>query len=231
MARKRHDLVARVDDATHPAAETAPKGSYVALVGSPADGDTAVYDSALGYFVPVASGGGATTLDGLTDVDTTGVSDGDVLTYDAGTSSWAPLAPTGGGGGGVITAIAGATVATDQSTSSTSYTDLATVGPSVTLTTGTEVYITISATIYKAGSVDFSGMVSVAVSGATTLAASDANATKVSSSRAGNDVSTSRRFKLTGLTAGSNTFTLKYKINGGGSAFNFYNRDIVVEAV
>ena len=39
------------------------------------------------------AGGGASTLDDLTDVDTTGVSDNDVLTYDTGTSTWRfPLA-------------------------------------------------------------------------------------------------------------------------------------------
>ncbi|MGX7895460.1 hypothetical protein [Tsuneonella sp. HG222] len=37
-----------------------------------------------------------TTLNGLTDVDATGASDGDVLTYDSG--EWVPAAPGGGGG-------------------------------------------------------------------------------------------------------------------------------------
>jgi hypothetical protein len=45
-------------------------------------------------------GAGAAVLDDLTDVDTTGVADGDVLTYDSGGSEWLPVAPTGGGGGG-----------------------------------------------------------------------------------------------------------------------------------
>ena len=40
-------------------------------------------------------GGGAEVLDDLTDVDTTGVADGDVLVYDADTSTWVP----GEGGG------------------------------------------------------------------------------------------------------------------------------------
>ncbi len=38
--------------------------------------------------------GGATTLDGLTDVDTPAPSDGDVLTFDTGTGLWLPVAPT-----------------------------------------------------------------------------------------------------------------------------------------
>src|SRR5690606_10699367 len=42
-------------------------------------------------------GGGAETLDDLTDVDTTGVADGDALVYDAGSSTWVPGAGSGGG--------------------------------------------------------------------------------------------------------------------------------------
>lgn len=36
--------------------------------------------------------GGVTTLDGLSDVDTTGAADGEVLTYDLGTTTWVPAA-------------------------------------------------------------------------------------------------------------------------------------------
>lgn len=46
------------------------------------------------------AGGGASTLDDLTDVATAGAADNDVLTYDSATTSWAPAAPTGGGGSG-----------------------------------------------------------------------------------------------------------------------------------
>src|SRR5690606_26068441 len=42
--------------------------------------------------------GGASALDDLSDVDTSGVQDGDALVYDGDTSSWVP--GTGGGGGG-----------------------------------------------------------------------------------------------------------------------------------
>lgn len=42
--------------------------------------------------------GAAGTLDDLTDVDTTGVADGDVLTYDSGSGDWVAAAPTGGAG-------------------------------------------------------------------------------------------------------------------------------------
>jgi hypothetical protein len=41
---------------------------------------------------------GATTLDGLTDVTITSVTNGQVLTYDSGTSQWINATPSGGGG-------------------------------------------------------------------------------------------------------------------------------------
>ena len=40
-----------------------------------------------------------TALSGLVDVDTTGVSDGDVIAYSSGAGVWQPVAQTGGGGG------------------------------------------------------------------------------------------------------------------------------------
>jgi hypothetical protein len=42
---------------------------------------------------------GATTLDGLSDVTITSVANGQVLTYDSGTSQWINATPSGGGGG------------------------------------------------------------------------------------------------------------------------------------
>jgi hypothetical protein len=115
----------------------------------------------------------------------------------------------------------GATVATSQTTTSTSYTDLTTTGPAVTLTTGTRVLVTLSSIIFNTG-VNNSWM-AVAVSGATTLAADDARAIVVTGTTG---LSASRTFELTGLTAGSNTFTAKYKVTGGTGTFQ--NRDIVV---
>lgn len=43
-----------------------------------------------------AAGGGYPAMDDLTDVDTSGVADGDVLVYDSGGSEWVPAAPGGG---------------------------------------------------------------------------------------------------------------------------------------
>jgi hypothetical protein len=124
----------------------------------------------------------------------------------------------------------GATVSTAQSTTSTSYTDLTTTGPSVTLTTGSSVIISIGASLVKtsAGSGN-TGFIAVAVSGATTVAAADGNGAYDACETSAFGTTIARRFKLSGLNSGSNTFTLKYRCDGG--TWEFKNRDIIVEAI
>lgn len=118
-----------------------------------------------------------------------------------------------------------AAVATDQTTTSTSYTDLATAGPAVTVTTGTKALIAISAQTY-CGTIGQNQFMAVAVSGATTLAAADGNAFKDTAKVANYYAAGCRVFALTGLTAGSNTFTAKYRTTGGTAGFTV--RDITV---
>jgi hypothetical protein len=63
---------------------------------TPAAGDVLTWDATPGEWVPQApSGAGAFTLTDATDVDTTGQSSGDVLTYDG--AEWVPQAPSGAG--------------------------------------------------------------------------------------------------------------------------------------
>jgi hypothetical protein len=116
---------------------------------------------------------------------------------------------------------AAAAVATNQGTTSTSYTDLATAGPAVTLTTGTKALIAIT-TSQEASLAGYNTYTGFAVSGATTIAADDTRGTRL---KTGAQVSTV--YLLTTLTAGSNTFTLKYKAESGSTA-NFLNREIAV---
>ena len=54
------------------------------------------------FVASTVSGGGASAIDDLSDVDTTtsAPSNGDVLTWSASGSEWAPQAPSGGGGSG-----------------------------------------------------------------------------------------------------------------------------------
>jgi len=67
------------------------------------------------------------------------------------------------------------------------------------------------------------GYMSVAVSGSTTISASDTRALVRTS---GSAIQASAMYVVTGLIAGSNTFTLQYKSNGGTATFS--NRNIIV---
>ena len=117
----------------------------------------------------------------------------------------------------------GATVATSQTTTSATYTDLTTAGPAVTVTTSTKVLVIISAQLEAYGFE--STYMSFAVSGATTSAATDARSI-YSIGTSSDEMSLSAAQVIT-VTAGSNTFTAKYKCTGG-SARSFENRHIFV---
>lgn len=112
-----------------------------------------------------------------------------------------------------------ADVSTQESTTSTSYTNLSTSGPAITIDTGTTAFITFGCSCFNNASNGGASM-SVAVSGASTVAAANTwecgnyqTATTTSAA-----VHSSRTYKFTGLTAGSNTFTAKYgaRFSGGG---------------
>jgi hypothetical protein len=118
-------------------------------------------------------------------------------------------------------------ISTSQSTTSSSYGDLGTVGPTVTATTSTWVLVTIGATISNS-TASAGGKVSVNVSGASSLTANDNNCF-YSTSGSGTDA-----FKGTwttlfneGMTAGQNIFQLQYRSSGGGTAF-FSQRLLVI---
>lgn len=119
-----------------------------------------------------------------------------------------------------------ATVATSQGTTSDVYADLATVGPSVSLTTLTTVLVVLTASM--ANSVAGTGAnVGFAVSGATTLAANNTRALSAVTS-ASYAYQMSAVYFLPGLTAGINTFTAKYRRNSGAGTANFLDRNIMV---
>lgn len=117
-----------------------------------------------------------------------------------------------------------ASVLTSQTTTSTTYTDLGTTGPAVTLTTGTSAVVVITAEVDTTGA-GVSPYMGFAVSGATTVAAADSMAIRVDSSAIVN-VCVSNVFLVTGLTGGSNTFTMKYRVGGGTGTY--VNRRITV---
>ena len=116
-------------------------------------------------------------------------------------------------------------VATNETTTSTSYTGL-TTALAVTITTGTRALVIISAEIELAATTS-RGYMSYAVSGATTISASDAFSINIKTNADQTIDAHSYAYIVTGLTAGSNTFTTQYK-SGQGNIIYFANRRISV---
>lgn len=142
-----------------------------------------------------------------------------VLTVSGGVPTWATPAAT-------VPANATAFVAANENTSSSSYTNLTTAGPAVTVTTGTKALVIISSE-FQNGAASFTGFMSVDVSGATTVAATDAKAIKIFLASSSNTQQTlTQAIIYTGLTAGSNTFTAKYR--AAASTAYYTNRYISV---
>lgn len=102
-------------------------------------------------------------------------------------------------------------VLTSQSSSSTSYVNLSTVGPTVTVNTGERALVFLYC-FHDNSLSNWSSYMSYAVSGATTVAASDDTALR----RQGNTNMQDMTVHLAmGLTPGSNTFQAKYRVAGG----------------
>lgn len=112
----------------------------------------------------------------------------------------------------------------EYGTTSSSYTNLSSYGPSITVTTGTQALVMISAAFANDTS-DAYAAASFEVSGASTVAASDEWAIETDgiagTASSGDNMPRRSRYKfVTGLTAGSNTFTMKYRQSGGKGWFN-----------
>lgn len=106
-----------------------------------------------------------------------------------------------------------ALVSTSETTTSSSYTDLATIGPTVTVTTGTRALVALYASILNSG--NNNTFMSVDLSGATVLAAADAFAIAQFSSAGGRIGS----LILFNMSPGSTTFTGKYRTAAGTATF------------
>jgi hypothetical protein len=78
------------------------------------------------------------SLNALSDVDTTGVADGDVLTYNSTSGNWEAEAPTGGGGNsfGIIAVAGQSNVAADAGNDTVTF--VAAGGMVITTTAGTD---------------------------------------------------------------------------------------------
>ena len=122
----------------------------------------------------------------------------------------------------------GARSSTSATTSSTSYVTTLTsdtTAVSVTLVTGTTALIMLSGVF--AGAAGVFNFMSVSVSGATTIAAADNNAVRIDDSTFARTAGSV--YVLSGLTAGTNTFTLAYKSAAAGSTF--LQRRLVVKGI
>ncbi len=117
-------------------------------------------------------------------------------------------------------------------TSSTSFvTTLTSDGTaiSVTLVTGTSAFVNFGVSGYGGGGGSGNVMCTISVSGATTMAASDDREVVVDQPNTAQQVSIATSYVLTGLTAGTNTFTLNYRTNAGST--NFVRRHLVVKGI
>ena len=128
----------------------------------------------------------------------------------------------------------GAFTSDQGNTTSTTYTSTLNGGntiPSVTLVTGTTVLINLSASITTNGG---TSRMSVVVSGASTIASSDAKGIRHEdlSNAAAVETSHGATLMLTGLTAGTNTFTLQYKhtVIAGNTSY-FRNRMLTARGI
>lgn len=110
-----------------------------------------------------------------------------------------------------------ASVVASESTTSASYTDLATAGPAVTVDTGTAAIVLLTAGLSNTNSAA-TAYAGFAVSGATTTAASDVDAIYYQASAA-NAIGRQSMHTMATVTGGSNTFTAKYRTTANTASF------------
>lgn len=116
-----------------------------------------------------------------------------------------------------LSAGGGAEVATTQTTASTSYTDLATTGPTVaiTLASARTVLVFVKAVVFQASTTDDVFM-SFTASGATTLAADNNRAMRHNGSGTAEGYSA---VAVVACNAGTTTFTARYRVDGGSGSW------------
>ena len=121
--------------------------------------------------------------------------------------------------------LAQSNIITRETTTSPAYTDLTTIGPRVTVNTSSRALVMFAASLDNSSATSAS-KVSVAVSGATTIAADDRWCLDRDSATAASIWRIGAAHLFDTLTAGSNTFTMKYAAtsNTGG----FANRELIV---
>ena len=152
---------------------------------------------------PTAAAQGGALLTGMSIVETDNLA---VCTYNG--TNW------------IQTTTEAASVTTSETTTSGAFTNLATVGPSVTITTGTAAMVFLECA-FGHTTVTAVNNVGFAVSGASTIAAQTISSIMDDQTGASG---VRRRFggffRVTGLTAGANTFTMRYVTNAATATFS-----------
>jgi hypothetical protein len=111
-------------------------------------------------------------------------------------------------------------ITTGETTTATSFTDLATVGPQVAVTCGTGAYCLVLVNSLLVNSVSgATASVGVDISGATTIAASTIYLSLTTSAANQQATMGACRMQL-GMTGGVNTFTMKYVVGAGTGTFS-----------
>jgi hypothetical protein len=145
-----------------------------------------------------------------------------------GTGSSGTTGPTGPTGASGVSGIAATGVSTGVTMTETGAPPQYATIPStptvdVTIPASGNAFVYVAATFATTGGFAPTGFMSFAISGATTRAASDSTATFGK-----NGVSNALGFLVTGLTPGTNTFTLQGRADQGGTTVTFSNRSILV---
>jgi hypothetical protein len=120
-----------------------------------------------------------------------------------------------------------ASISTAETSASASYTDLATVGPQVSVTIGARGMALVTISCNASNSSTTRSNMSFAISGATTLAAADINAFTVQSFAAGAQGAGSATNLITGLNPGVNTFTAKYDTSANTGTWSFRTISVI----
>ncbi|MFJ8538191.1 hypothetical protein [Streptomyces sp. NPDC093591] len=113
-----------------------------------------------------------------------------------------------------------ARVDTSQSTTSATYTDLTTPGPSISVATGPTALVFFTADMSN-NTDNALSKCSVAVSGASSVAASDQWMLSTDGMTAGNLNRAGQMHTFVGLTPGTNTFTMKYAAGSNTASFRY----------
>lgn len=128
----------------------------------------------------------------------------------------------------LATGAAAVFVTTSETTTSTTYADLTTTTDTVTVTIGANGVALVAIYAWFSNSTTVSSVyVSFAISGATTQAAADSMALFMTDPGANVNFGMGSTFLVTGLTAGSTTFKMKYRVNANTGTFQFRRISVV----